>query len=293
MTTVGESAFNGCTRLSQIDLENVETIGSQAFRATSSLSVVLYMPKLQSMTGINNFYQSGITGISSLGHISSIPAGAGGTNGNVGAFSNCTALVNVVLPEEMTSVSMYTFNGCTHLSSISGLEHITSYGSRCFNKAPICADASVLSNAEIIGAMAFSQAEFYGELSCPNLTEIGHKAFSNNTLLSKVTNLGSITTIVGGNGTNDAMGPFIQCELQELVIPSTVSSIGQNAVTFDVAGATLICNPDTPPTLNASAFQNTGNLTIYVPDASVDAYKAASVWSNYAGVIQGISSYNP
>ena len=35
-------------------------------------------------------------------------------------------------------------------------------------------------------------------------------------------------------------------------------------------------------------FDIVSNLTIYVPAASIDAYKAAEGWSNYAGKIQAI-----
>ena len=38
-----------------------------------------------------------------------------------------------------------------------------------------------------------------------------------------------------------------------------------------------------------SAFSNTDNAIIYVPDALVDDYKAATNWSTYADRIKGLS----
>ena len=56
-----------------------------------------------------------------------------------------------------------------------------------------------------------------------------------------------------------------------------------------------IFHSTTPPTASTNNFQSTpiasGNGYIYVPDESVDDYKAASNWSTYAGKIKGLSEY--
>lgn len=52
---------------------------------------------------------------------------------------------------------------------------------------------------------------------------------------------------------------------------------------------TYIMHPITPPSVGRF---DTAPTAIYVPDDSVDAYKAASVWSNYASVIHPMSEYN-
>ena len=46
----------------------------------------------------------------------------------------------------------------------------------------------------------------------------------------------------------------------------------------------------TPPTLGANAFNNT-TCKIYVPDASVSAYKAATNWSTYASRIFSLTQF--
>jgi len=53
----------------------------------------------------------------------------------------------------------------------------------------------------------------------------------------------------------------------------------------------VIVNATTPPTLGASAFNNTNDCPIYVPCSSVSAYKAASNWSTYASRIQCEAQY--
>lgn len=44
----------------------------------------------------------------------------------------------------------------------------------------------------------------------------------------------------------------------------------------------------TPPTLDFYAFRGCPITTIYVPAASVDAYKSADGWKDYANSIQAI-----
>lgn len=53
----------------------------------------------------------------------------------------------------------------------------------------------------------------------------------------------------------------------------------------------LIVDRATPPALTTTL--GTAPTHIYVPDDAVNTYKAASVWSNYASIIESISNYNP
>lgn len=84
---------------------------------------------------------------------------------------------------------------------------------------------------------------------------------------------------------------------EEIVIGSGVTSIGYRAFYNGVSNiyatihATITIKATTPPTLGAQAFyQGTTQYidAIYVPAESVDAYKAATNWSDYASVIQAI-----
>ena len=55
---------------------------------------------------------------------------------------------------------------------------------------------------------------------------------------------------------------------------------------------TLICRAPTPPTITPQSFspaRGYENFQVYVPDESVDAYKAADVWSKYAANIHPLS----
>lgn len=111
-------------------------------------------------------------------------------------------------------------------------------------------------------------------------------------------------------------GCFFGSALIEAIMPNAVSVgtwgfrgttllerafLGQNCASIASWGfnnctklSWLVCAAATPPTLNSNALSSKPN--IYVPDASVAAYREASVWSSYASrifPISQLSSDNP
>ena len=99
------------------------------------------------------------------------------------------------------------------------------------------------------------------------------------TLPKKLKSIGEI----GGN-------VFASCHgLTEITIPSSVTSIG-NSSFFDCGSLTSVtCLSETPPSLGSGVFAISDNVVIYVPAASVDTYKTAQGWSEYADRIQAIA----
>lgn len=100
-----------------------------------------------------------------------------------------------------------------------------------------------------------------------------------------------ITSFTFGNGVQTIDSNA--CEhldlLTSITLPSSITSIGHRSF-YDCRGLTsftiLATNP--PRLIDTTAFDNTNNCPIYVPAASVDAYKAATNWSALASRIQAI-----
>ena len=109
------------------------------------------------------------------------------------------------------------------------------------------------------------------------VTTIGEKAFINGNMSSIVIEEGVV---------NIAENAFLFCSnyLTKATLPSTIESIGNYA--FQSSGLTKITiNATTPPTLGYDVFENASSLAhIYVPSASVNAYKTA--WSDHASIIE-------
>ncbi len=120
--------------------------------------------------------------------------------------------------------------------------------------------------------------------------------FSRCVLANTITNVGTeafyncrqVTEVVIGSGpTNLGNATFDYCvSLAQLTIPSQVTYIGTNFLRGCTSFRVLICEGTTPPTIESTTLSGATNLSgIYVPDASVAAYKAANRWSNYASKI--------
>lgn len=78
--------------------------------------------------------------------------------------------------------------------------------------------------------------------------------------------------------------------LTSVTIGNGVTSIGKFAFYDCHALTNITITATTPPTLaNVNAFNNKNNCPIYVPAASVEAYKAATNWTSLADRIFAIS----
>lgn len=85
-------------------------------------------------------------------------------------------------------------------------------------------------------------------------------------------------TTIGGRA-------FYSCSsLTSITIPDRVTTIGEEAFKICSNLTKIYCKATTPPTLGSNAFDCT---IIYVPQASVEAYKSADGWSEYANRIEG------
>ena len=84
---------------------------------------------------------------------------------------------------------------------------------------------------------------------------------------------------------------FYRCSgLMSLNLGSGVTSIGMDAFASCSGLTSITILSIEPPTLGSSALTGTSALTaIYVPDESVEAYKVADGWSDYADLIKPIS----
>lgn len=114
------------------------------------------------------------------------------------------------------------------------------------------------------------------------VTGIGYKSFLACSALTSVDLPDGLTSIESY--------AFLHCSaLTSITLPASLTSIGLRAFRFCRSLKTVTCLAATPPGLGTDAFENCDALTaIQVPAESVDAYQAASEWSNYADKIVAI-----
>lgn len=196
------------------------------------------------------------------------------------------------------------FSGCTSLQSIS-LKNIESTGYDALKQTALShVDAPLLG---FVNNYAFTEISsdfsinlpscttiykngFYKsglqKISCTNLLEIQDNGLKDTRL--KEIFLPNVKTI-GIDGLN--LCPY----LAKVDIGGNATSIGNFAFGNSTSLEILIVRATTPPSAGRLILENTAidsaNGFIYVPDASVDAYKAASGWSTYASRIKPLSEY--
>ena len=115
----------------------------------------------------------------------------------------------------------------------------------------------------------------------PNHLYIGDKKINNLVIPDNVTSIGR--------------GVFFGCSsLTSVTIPNSVTSIGEYAFSKCSELADVYCYADNVPSTKSDAFQDSyiDYTTLYVPESSVAAYKAASPWSGF-GTIKTLSGEIP
>ena len=283
---IGSNAFYGCSKLSKIDLSNVSYLGSASFLRTSSLTE-LNMPKLTGSLPSRCFANSGIQRIISLGEITEIVDGQGGSYSDLGVFYNCTSLVSVILPDTLLNLGRESFNGCTSLETIHISENLETWGKDAFKGCTSLTSINLPQSLKTINSGAFTS--IYNvlpeEINLPNLETFSESFYSKQTSIKKIISLGKINTPPS----------FYNCSsIVYCRFPETTTTIGASCFENCVKLKVAIVDAIVPPTLGVIAFKNThADLKIYVPDDSVEAYKGATNWINYADRIHPISEYVP
>ena len=156
------------------------------------------------------------------------------------------------------------------------------------NKLPQVVDKTVttitaddLAGVTEIGVYAFCLCSSLTSITIPEgVTSIGDWAFRDCSSLSSITLPGTLTSI-GNNA-------FINCSnLTSITIPESVTSISLGAFQSCSSLTSMRVEATTPPTLSRTSAISSATTQIQVPMASVEAYKTATNWSNFADIIVG------
>ena len=284
---------------------SVTSIGSGAFRYCSGLTSVT-IPNSVTSIGYGAFIAcSGLTSVTIPNSVTSI-----GNN----AFAGCSSLTSVTIPNSVTSIGERAFWGCYGLTSVVVKNGNIVYDSRDNCNAIIetstntlisgCKNTIIPNSVTSIGDGAFGACFDLTGVTIPNsVTSIGNSAFMGCSGLTSITIPNSVTSIG-----NDA---FFKCSgLTSIEIPNSVTSIGEsafeycsgltsvtigNSVTSIGFGAfaycegltSITCEAANPPTCDGSSyvFYNVDkSIPLYVPAASIQAYKTANAWSDFTNI---------
>ena len=211
----------------------------------------------------NTFFNTEIVAFNELKYFTSLTTLSGK------AFSHCTKLWKIELPENITIIE----DGEAYDGEIRGT----------FANTAIT-NISIPNAVTSIGRYAFRFCTYLKRVQLGNkITVIGYEAFRKCISLSNIILPNSLVEIESN--------VFYDCEtLTHITIPENVSTLGDPIIYSCEKLRIVYCKPTTPPTLsgNQEPFGYPSSTTvgiIYVPKESVDVYKSKLGWKDYENKI--------
>ena len=267
VTSIGDGAFKGCSSLTSITIPNsVTSIGANVFSDCTSLTFI----KIPASVVVIESYDSPTHNNIAINTPNLKGIVVDSNNPVYDSREGCNAVIetatnklifgcqNTFIPNSVTSIGIAAFYDCTNLTSIDIPSTLKSIEQGAFHNTGI---ESVYIPAEtIVEDWKSSMVTWLGVFSsCQNLTNI---------------------TFAEGIKRIPA-GVIAGCpNIRSVHIPSSVTSIGNQAFSSCNALTSITCEATTPPTLGYSDVFPSNLETVYIPCGTKEAYEASD-WKQY------------
>jgi hypothetical protein len=255
LTIIDPNSLVGCASLIHFNMPlSVTSLGNAVFNGCSSLKSFVFS---QGNTTLQNNF-----------------------------FLNCVSLKKIILPDTTTSIGISTFSGCGSLEFVYMPSSVTTLNGETFLSCRSLKTINLPNNISI-NYDVFRNCSALQKITLPlGVSFIDQNHFRDCSSLAEVVILSTSLTAVNNNTF------FNNLALKSLEFPASLTSIGTNSFSGNAQILEYVFNSTTPPTLAAtSAFTGiNAACKIYVPDANVAAYKAATNWSTYTNYIYPLST---
>ena len=218
------------------------------------------------------------------------------------AFSNCTRMTSLTLPNTIKRIGKYAFKNCTYLRSLTIPSSVSVIEHGAFSDCLLLQSVSMYNGLKSIEYFAFFDAAGLSVVNIPNsVTNVGDGAF----MYSGVTrvNIGNNVPNLNSNTFSNCMFltdvtigdkvkaidevAFEDCiSLTNVAFGSSVERIGSKAFANCPLLTKFILKPVNPPVVETDAFDEDAyqDVTLYVlPDSWID-YVCAEIWTLFTNI---------
>ncbi len=314
---IENEAFDRCINLTSISLpESLTTIGRGVFMRCESL-VSLSIPKSVKNIGFRAFdgtpwYNNQPDGVMYINDILYTYKGEMPSDthidirkGTVAISSDAFArssnrMTSLTIPKSVTSIGEWAFAHCYDLKSVTIPGSVVEIGANAFYSGGLTS-ITIEDGVTIIGSEAFMYCKLLTSMDIPtSVKKIGTNAFLFtpwysaqpdgliyiNDILCDYKGLAPYDThLKVRDGTvSISTATFLDLEnIVSVMLPGSVSSIGQEAFSGCTGLTEITCKAAVPPICEADCFLGIGqrDCKLYVAEGSVEAYRNAPVWQNF------------
>lgn len=316
VTSIGYYTFYGCSGLKNLIIEDGEStlsLGYNEYNSSGTGKGLFYDCPLETLylgrnLSYNNDKKYGYSPFYDKTSLTSVTIGNSVTSIGNYAFSGCSGLTSIAIPSSVTSIGESAFSGCSRLTKaeFASIEHYLNgisfdggsgspanpllYAHHLYIGGNEFTDLVIPNSMTSISDYLFRGCYSLTSVSIPNsVTSIGEDAFSACGGLTKA-EFASIESLCGIHFSNSGSNPLRSAqhlyiggsEVTELVIPSNISSIGQNALACPNF-LPVYCFREEPPSAYDSTFPPNAYTwaDLYVPIGCKTKYQSAEGWKNF------------
>ena len=285
ITDISNYAFSGCTSLTSVTIsDSVTSVGIEAFKDCKSLNAV-YITNIAAWCNIKfndnplpyarNLYLNGELVIDLV-----IPDSV--TSISDDAFRGCDSLASVTMGNGVTSIGAYAFFNCTSLTNVTIPDSVTTIGDRAFHECYKLVEVINKSNLNITKGSSYNGAVGYyalkvksnGQSDIVNKNDYLFYTYNNiNYLLGYVGNDTNLNLPDNYNGENYQIYKyaFSYCRaLTSVTKGKGVTSIGDSAF-ISCTSLTSVTFSDNVTWIGYNAFYNCTSLTsVTIPDSVIN-----------------------
>lgn len=282
ITRIGSDAFKDCIDLTSITIPNSVTyFVDGSFEGCSNLKLVVF----------NNNADIRFKDIFGS-QVEKYILGEEVTSIGEQAFSECSDLISIEIPNSVTTIKYGAFYGCSKLASVIIPNSVKTIETNAFNGCYGLNTVTIGSGIESVKDIKYAfpigwslkKIIINNNALIANSYDLDSSMYSIFKEFAEEYILGDNVTCIGDYAFNGCGG------MKSIIIPNSVNSIGRYAFHFCRILTNIYCYAEQVPEINGHPFEEGfysvySNTTLHVPAGSIDAYKNAEIWKNFENIV--------